>query len=181
MLSVTNPAARSEDDAPPVPSISAEDIRRLTQLVEANGLSELLFETGDIKIVLRTAAFHPTVAPASVGPLSLTTTFPPLVTGVSELTEEELFEPTQEAYDEDRLQRVEAPIMGVFYRASSPNDPPIIEVGDVLTEGQVIGLIEAMKVFSEVPSPMSGRVVDIPAQNGALVQPGDVLVLLETE
>jgi acetyl-CoA carboxylase biotin carboxyl carrier protein len=69
--------------------------------------------------------------------------------------------------------------MGVFYRAPAPGEPSFIEVGDIIEVGQPIGMIEAMKVFSEVLAEMAGTVLEIPAKNGALVQPGDALVLLE--
>jgi acetyl-CoA carboxylase biotin carboxyl carrier protein len=69
--------------------------------------------------------------------------------------------------------------MGVFYRSPDRDAPPFIEVGDMVEVGQVVGLIEAMKVFSEVPSEVAGRVLEIPARSGTLVQPGDPLVILE--
>ncbi len=74
---------------------------------------------------------------------------------------------------------VEAPMTGMFYRGPSPNEPPYVEEGDVVHEGQTIGLIEAMKVFNEVPSPVSGTVRRILAQNATLVQQGEVLMLIE--
>jgi acetyl-CoA carboxylase biotin carboxyl carrier protein len=77
--------------------------------------------------------------------------------------------------------RIEAPIMGVFYRSASPADPPFVEVGDSVEVGQVVGLIEAMKVFSEVKSESAGTVRAIPTTNRALVQPGDALMILDTE
>jgi acetyl-CoA carboxylase biotin carboxyl carrier protein len=68
--------------------------------------------------------------------------------------------------------------MGVFYRSSSPDSPPLVDVGDVVEVGQAVGLIEAMKVFSEVKAEVAGRVVAIVAENRQLVQPGDPLLLL---
>lgn len=72
-----------------------------------------------------------------------------------------------------------APMTGVFYRAPSPDAPPYVEVGDVVEEGQIICLIEAMKVFNEVPAERSGRVAEICAENGQLVEQGSVLFRLE--
>ena len=74
---------------------------------------------------------------------------------------------------------VESPMTGMFYRGPSPSEPPYVEEGDLVYEGQAIGLIEAMKVFNEVPSPMTGIVRRIVAQNATLVQQGDALMLLE--
>jgi biotin carboxyl carrier protein len=72
-----------------------------------------------------------------------------------------------------------APIMGVYYRSPSPGEPPFVEVGDHVTAGDPIGTIEAMKVFSEVISEVTGVVVGIPADNGKLVHAGDSLIVVE--
>ncbi|MCS7273211.1 MAG: hypothetical protein NZ550_03575 [Fimbriimonadales bacterium] len=74
---------------------------------------------------------------------------------------------------------IEAPMTGMFYRGPSPNEPPYVEEGDLVYEGQTIGLIEAMKVFNEIPSPATGIVRRIVAQNATLVHQGEVLMLLE--
>ncbi|MBM3457435.1 MAG: biotin carboxyl carrier domain-containing protein [Armatimonadetes bacterium] len=73
-----------------------------------------------------------------------------------------------------------APLTGTFYRASKPDQPPFVETGDTVEIGQVVGIIEAMKVFSEVPSELSGVVVEVVARNGAPIQHGDVLYYVET-
>jgi biotin carboxyl carrier protein len=72
-----------------------------------------------------------------------------------------------------------APIMGVYYRSPSPGEPPFVEIGDHVTAGDPIGTIEAMKVFSEVISEVTGIVVGIPADNGKLVHAGDSLIVVE--
>lgn len=72
-----------------------------------------------------------------------------------------------------------APIMGVYYRSPSPGEPPFVEVGDHVSAGDPIGTIEAMKVFSEVISEVTGVVVSIPAENGKLVHAGDSLIVVE--
>ncbi|MCS6918943.1 MAG: hypothetical protein NZM28_04165 [Fimbriimonadales bacterium] len=74
---------------------------------------------------------------------------------------------------------IPAPMTGMFYRGPSPSEPPYVEEGDLVHEGQTIGLVEAMKVFNEIPAPMTGVVRRIVAQNASLVQQGEVLMLLE--
>lgn len=76
-------------------------------------------------------------------------------------------------------QALHAPLTGTFYRAGAPDAPPMVEVGDTVEEGQPLGLIEAMKVFSEVAADRAGVVVEIPVQNGKLVQHGDVLMYID--
>jgi acetyl-CoA carboxylase biotin carboxyl carrier protein len=156
-----------------------ETLRRLVQLVENNGLSELRFEQGDLRVTLRTSTYQsPNVAPVLTAlPLAAL----PAAGAIhgNETVESETHDDEEFISDPSALLRVEAPVMGVFYRTSDPQTPPFVEIGDIVEVGQVIGLIEAMKVFSEVPSEVAGRVKEIPAKSGALVQPGDSLVLLE--
>ncbi len=71
---------------------------------------------------------------------------------------------------------ISSPMPGIYYGASSPSTPPFVRVGEVVSMGQVIGLIEAMKVFNEIPSPVSGTVLSIEVQGGDLVQIGEVLM-----
>jgi acetyl-CoA carboxylase biotin carboxyl carrier protein len=74
---------------------------------------------------------------------------------------------------------VPSPAAGIFYNAPSPGEKPFVAVGDTVNPGDVIGLIEAMKVFNEIATPVGGTVVATPAQNGQLVQPGDPLIVLQ--
>jgi acetyl-CoA carboxylase biotin carboxyl carrier protein len=73
---------------------------------------------------------------------------------------------------------VRAPLTGVFYVASSPGTPPLASVGSLVEAGQVVGIIEAMKVFNEIKSDVAGRVQAIIARDGQLVQKDDPLLLL---
>lgn len=73
---------------------------------------------------------------------------------------------------------VVAPMVGVFYRSAGPDQPAFIEVGDEIEKGATVGLLEAMKVYSEIPSDVAGVVVSIPAVNGQLVRPGQTLVVV---
>ena len=72
-----------------------------------------------------------------------------------------------------------APLTGVFYTASSPSAEPFAKVGDMVQAGQIICIVEAMKVFNEIKTEVSGVVASIPAQNGQLVQRGDALVRIK--
>jgi len=80
---------------------------------------------------------------------------------------------------EDRSHPIIAPLTGVYYATPSPEEPPFVAVGDVVGVGQVVALIEAMKVFNEVQAEVAGRVTTIVAGNGNVVQKGDVLLRIE--
>lgn len=73
---------------------------------------------------------------------------------------------------------VNSPMTGIYYSSPSPSAPPFVQSGDVVEAGQVVGLIEAMKVFNEITAPLSGTVTRIAAQNGQLVQPGEPLLFI---
>ncbi len=72
-----------------------------------------------------------------------------------------------------------APLTGVYYSAASPTSPSFAAVGDVVQVGQVVALIEAMKVFNEIRTEVAGRVLAIVGKNGQVVQKGDVLLRIE--
>jgi acetyl-CoA carboxylase biotin carboxyl carrier protein len=73
---------------------------------------------------------------------------------------------------------VASPMTGIYYGAPSPNAPPFVREGESVTAGQVVGLIEAMKVFNEITASTSGIVSKVIAESGQLVQPGDPLLYI---
>jgi acetyl-CoA carboxylase biotin carboxyl carrier protein len=73
---------------------------------------------------------------------------------------------------------ITSPMMGIFYNSASPGSPPFVKVGDTVTANQVIGLIEAMKVFNEVTAGINGTVKKIAVESGKLVQVGEPLILV---
>jgi acetyl-CoA carboxylase biotin carboxyl carrier protein len=74
---------------------------------------------------------------------------------------------------------VEAPMVGTFYRASSPSAPPFVNEGDVVNEGQVLGIIEAMKLMNEIEAKVAGRIAQVLVENGQPVEYGQPLFLVE--
>jgi acetyl-CoA carboxylase biotin carboxyl carrier protein len=80
---------------------------------------------------------------------------------------------------EDRSQPAIAPLTGVYYSAPSPAQPPFVNLGDMVAVGQVIALVEAMKVFNEIQSEVAGRVVAMVAENGEVIQKGDPILKVE--
>ncbi|MEE3420145.1 MAG: acetyl-CoA carboxylase biotin carboxyl carrier protein [Lachnospiraceae bacterium] len=72
-----------------------------------------------------------------------------------------------------------APLAGVFYRAAKPDEEPYVEVGSEVKKGQTIGLIEAMKMMSEIPAPCDGYVASFAANNGDFVEYGQTLLVIK--
>lgn len=73
---------------------------------------------------------------------------------------------------------VSSPMNGIYYASPSPSSPPFVKEGESVTAGQVVGLIEAMKVFNEIVAPTSGSVLKVVAETGQLVQPGEPLLYI---
>ena len=154
--------------------VSPDDLRRLVALLKKHDLTELRYEQGTVRVTLRTAAYF---RQQGTPPASPAVTTAPGDHQSDEYEPDEAAEVTTIAVPSVRI---EAPIMGVFYRTATPGDPPFVEVGDAVEVGQAVGLIEAMKVFSEVRSEVAGTVREIPAAHKGLVQPGDALMILDT-
>jgi acetyl-CoA carboxylase biotin carboxyl carrier protein len=153
-------------------SIDYDRIRQLVKMVEKNRLSELTIEEDGLSVTIK--AEEP-VAAQFAAPLQSP------VTEHAEMFEEaeEVEVPETPAVNEF-LYEIASPMVGVFYRHPSPDSPSFVEPGDHVEVGQTIGLIEAMKVFSEVPTEVAGRVVSIPVENATLVQQGQVLIVIDT-
>lgn len=137
-------------------------IEMLLRLAKRFHLSELEWQEDGLRILIRRGG-TPGEAPESVPTLTAAPIKAPEVA-------------TQTA-----LVDLCAPMTGVFYRSPSPDAPPYVEVGDYVEEGQIVCLIEAMKVFNEIPAERSGRIAQICAESGQLVEQGAVLFRLEPE
>jgi acetyl-CoA carboxylase biotin carboxyl carrier protein len=81
--------------------------------------------------------------------------------------------------DESRYVAIKAPMIGTFYRSASPENPPFVNVGDDVKKGQVICIIEAMKLFNEIESEVSGKIVKVVADNASPVEYDQVLFLVD--
>lgn len=152
------------------PNINLDEIRRLLALFDENALAELEVEEDGVKLSLR----RETVISAQNG---ASDSIPmPVLTAPAPIPASAAAE--QKSLPADTIE-IQSPMTGVFYTNPSPNDPTFVEVGDEVQIGQTVGLIEAMKVFSEVPADAAGKVVALPVRSGELVQQGQTLVILE--
>lgn len=76
---------------------------------------------------------------------------------------------------------IPSPMSGIFYRRPSPTEPPFVEEGDLIVQGQTLGLIEAMKVFNEIESPLSGILLKFCVEEGKMVREGETLCLIKPQ
>ncbi|MBW2093226.1 MAG: acetyl-CoA carboxylase biotin carboxyl carrier protein subunit [Deltaproteobacteria bacterium] len=84
-----------------------------------------------------------------------------------------------EAAKHDKRVEVRAPMSGVFYRRPAPDQPPYVEEGDMVKKKQVLALIETMKVFQKVKSPIDGKILEIAAENEATLKDDDLMFVIE--
>ena len=88
-------------------------------------------------------------------------------------------EDTTEQPPESALPTIDSPTVGTFYSAPSPEDPPFIKVGDSVSEGDTLLIIEAMKVMNPIPAPRGGTVKEVLVADGSPVEFGEPLVIIE--
>jgi acetyl-CoA carboxylase biotin carboxyl carrier protein len=141
-------------------------IDRLSSLLERSDLVELEVESGETAIILRKPAALAALAPVgAAGPATAAADSAPAAPA--------------EAPPASTTKFVKAPLTGVFYGSSSPGSPAFVTVGQQVAVGQVIGLIEAMKLFNEIKSDQAGRVVRLVAESGKLVKAKSPLIEVE--
>ncbi len=152
--------------------LSYDEIAEILKIIDSSSCDEVIIETGDIKLVVRRNG----------------------VSGATpiEFTERSAVQPVAAAPHTGAAQatglRIEAaagqvavtsPMVGIFYSAPSPDAPPFVEVGSVVEAGQPVCLIEVMKLFTTISAEISGRIVEIGAENGELVEYGRTLFVIE--
>ena len=148
--------ARADD-----PEALTDLVRRLGGLLPELGLAELEVTTGETRIRLtRTPPSAPVASPAVV-----TASSPPPAHVADALSFEGI--------------TIEAPMVGTFYRASSPTADPYVREGDSVKEGQILCIIEAMKLMNEIETRAGGRIARILVDNGQAVEYGQPLFLIE--
>ena len=80
---------------------------------------------------------------------------------------------------QDNRIEVRAPMSGVFYRTPAPDQPPYVEIGDIVKKKQVLALLETMKVFQKIKSPVNGRIVEIVAKSESPLKDDDLVFVIE--
>jgi acetyl-CoA carboxylase biotin carboxyl carrier protein len=148
-------------------------IDRLADLLERSDLSELEIQSGETGLILRKPVALPVAAlaaPAVAGPVAAA---PEAGSSAGE--------PSTAGRDPGPPARpsVKAPLTGIFYASPAPGTAPYVQVGGEVAVGQVIGLIEAMKLFNEIKSDLAGRVVRVVPDSGSLVKAKQPLIEVE--
>lgn len=167
-----------------------KQIQDLIKLVNKSNLSELKIEQGDFKLSLKTdkyidpkvAAASMSATPQAIMPIQAPMVQQPMAAPVAqtpEATPEKAASPTKEAENESKYIEIRSPIVGTFYRAASPEKPPYKKVGDVVAVGDTVCIVEAMKLFNEIESEVSGTIVKCLIEDSTPVEYDQVLYLVD--
>ena len=142
--------------------MNPDDIKQLLDLVQAHDLAEFEFEEGTFKLRVKRGGPHvvthvthvPVPPPSDSAPMAAA----PVAAHVEDGAE---------------LAIVKSPIVGTFYRSAEPGAPPMVSVGDQVKKGQVLCIIEAMKLMNEIDSEYDGEIASVYVENGQPVQYGE--------
>lgn len=170
-----------------------ETVRALLQMIEQTDITELLIERGSSKLHLKRGNTVPAQQPAmplalSIPPMaSLGTSHaqhavhyapqPPVSHAPPYAAAHTETEPAESDIPSGHI--VQSPMVGTFYAAPSPKDPPFVHEGDEVHVGDTVGIVEAMKMMNEIETEVSGRVVRILVQNQQPVEYGQPLMVIE--
>ena len=156
--------------------MNLDDIKQILDLVREHDLAEFELERDGLKVRVRKAGREVAVAPAATLPVAVPRRRPsrwlpcPRRRGAGARRRR----PT-EAADGVDLAVIKSPIVGTFYRSPEPGAPPFVEVGDTVKKGQVLCIIEAMKLMNEIESDCDGEIAAVYVENGQPVQFGERL------
>ena len=149
--------------------MNIKQIRELAQIVSENGLSAIEVAEGENRVRIERAVAAPAAVPAVVSmPAPAAAPTAPAPAPAAEETN----------VDFNRTREIKSPMVGVFYAAPSPDAKPFVEVGSKVKKGDVVCIVEAMKLMNEISAEFDGEVVDVCVHNGDVVEYGQTLFKL---
>ncbi|MDA9101650.1 acetyl-CoA carboxylase biotin carboxyl carrier protein [bacterium] len=147
--------------------MNIKEIQQLIKFVAKSGVSEVKIESKELKLSVKTGASGNMVTHSE--PVMINTQ--PLVQNLPlESTTESVSSQSVDIAEEDHLITIKSPIIGTFYRKPSPDKRNFIEIGDLISEGSVLCVVEAMKLFNEIESEYSGKIVKILVDDSSPVE-----------
>tara|TARA_Y100000766_G_scaffold39975_1_gene30098 strand:- start:12 stop:485 length:474 start_codon:yes stop_codon:yes gene_type:complete len=152
-----------------------KEIQNLIKFVAKSGASEVSLEMEDVKITIKTSDTQTPIVEQEpiVVPQQQVIPSSPATPQVVDLS------PEVSPEAESNLITIKSPIIGTFYRKPSPDKPPFVEVGDTISEGTVLCVIEAMKLFNDIESEISGKIVKILVDDTSPVEFDQPLFLVD--
>ncbi len=154
-----------------------KEIQSLIKFVAKSGASEVKLEMEDIKITIRTGALGST-SPETTYVQQIPVAATPAVAPAAAVEAPVAATPAAESEDSKYI-TIKSPIIGTFYRKSAPDKPAFVEVGDSIGVGDVLCVIEAMKLFNDIESEVSGKIVKVLVEDSSPVEFDQPLFLVD--
>ena len=142
--------------------VNIKELKEMIALMNENGLTEIEIEKDGTRVKLKKG---------------LEGTFEKVTETVAPQASAAEIKP--QPIEKKNIIEIKSPMVGTFYRAPSPDANPYVEIGTSIAPGQVVCIIEAMKLMNEIKSEIKGKIVDIPVENGHPVEFGQVLFVVE--
>ncbi|HYG15567.1 MAG TPA: acetyl-CoA carboxylase biotin carboxyl carrier protein [Bacteroidia bacterium] len=159
-----------------------KEIQSLIKFVSDSGVDEVEIEKKDFKLSIKKAP--PTVIQAPMAQPQVIHASVPAAPALQPAAQQPVAKAPEAAASEpapktDNVKTITSPMIGTFYRSSSPDKPAFVNVGDEVKAGQVVCIVEAMKLFNEIESEISGRIVKVLVENAQPVEYDQPLFLVE--
>ena len=149
-----------------------KQIQDLIKFVHQSGVNEVSIEENDFKITIKTNQ-APTVVTASIPAAA------PLAAAPAPVAAAPVAAAALAVSESDNYLTIKSPMIGTFYRSASPDKPSFVNVGDEIKAGQVLCVVEAMKLFNEIEAEISGRIVKVLVDNASPIEYDQPLFLVE--
>ena len=157
-----------------------KEIQNLIKFVAKSGANEVKLEMGDVKITIKTGAErHETNYFQQAAPVSMPVQVQQDAQGGNPVAAEQAPAEANEADDTSKYIEIKSPIIGTLYRKPSPDKPVFVKVGDTIEAGDTVCIIEAMKLFNEVESEVSGKIVKVLIEDSSPVEFDQPLFLVD--
>ncbi len=154
-----------------------KEIQELIKFVAKSGVSEVSIDRKDFKITIKAQSNMQTIVNATIPAAPAVQALP--VAASPAPAPSAAPAPAAPAAEASNLITIKSPMIGTFYRSSSPDKPSFVNVGDEIKAGQVVCIIEAMKLFNEIESEISGKIVKVLVDNASPVEYDQPLFLVE--
>jgi acetyl-CoA carboxylase biotin carboxyl carrier protein len=153
--------------------MNQKELKELIEFIIEKGIAEFELERGDVKVKIKRASEPAAVVVPETRYVAMPPTSP--VVPVASSDPKVSVVAAEPARPEENLHIVRSPIVGTFYEAPSPGAPPFVKVGDKVEAGQVLCIVEAMKLMNEIESDVAGELVKILVTNGQPIEYGQEL------
>lgn len=156
-----------------------KQIQELIKMVNKSNIGELTIEQKDFRLTIKQKEEHVTQVVSSSAPVYAAAPQPAFSQQPSDATGITSAEKSKPAEASSTLITIKSPMIGTFYRKSSPDKPNLADVGDEVTPGKIVCIIEAMKLFNEIESEVKGKIVKVLVEDASPVEYDQPLFLVE--